>query len=217
MWKATKSVLRKWILDKFNPSPLESAGMYVVATFRQGKLKILRLISSDDEVQFYAQKYDELATSHEEIAKSSSCIVVKLYNGKPDESLTTLRRARFMENIATPMSINPANLPPTERSPYYHGGTVDLQVAQWKQLNMQCLLTTDWGWKFEDRILVPMKTNLEPVPENLLSYIRCNCKLSTKNTCGGQICSCRKVGLKCVSACGDCRGEHCDDQLEGDP
>ena len=30
MRKATKSVLRKWILDKFNPSPLESAGMYVV-------------------------------------------------------------------------------------------------------------------------------------------------------------------------------------------
>ena len=30
MRKATKSFLRKWILDKFNPSPLESAGMYVI-------------------------------------------------------------------------------------------------------------------------------------------------------------------------------------------
>ena len=29
---------------------------------------------------------------------------------------------------------------------------------------------------------MPMKTNLEPAPEKLLSYIRCNCKLSTKNT-----------------------------------
>ena len=147
------------------------------ATLRHGKLKILRLMSTDNEVQFYARKYGELATLHEEIA----CIFIKLYNGKPDDSLTTLRHTRFMENITTSMSINPANLPPTDRASYYRGATVHLQVAQWKQINMQCTLPTDWGRKFKGGILVPMKTNLEPAPENLLSYICCNCKLSTKN------------------------------------
>ena len=101
-------------------------------TFRHGKFKILRLMSPDDEVQFYARKYGELATSHEEIAKSSSCIFIKLYNGKPDDSLTTLRHARFMENIATSMSINPANLPlQTE----LHIIMVQLYICKWRSGN----------------------------------------------------------------------------------
>ncbi len=46
-------------------------------------------------------------------------------------------------------------------------------------------------------------------PETLLKFVRCKCKLSSRNPCGTNLCSCRKNGLKCATACGDCRGENC--------
>ena len=33
--------------------------------------------------------------------------------------------------------------------------------------------------------------------------------MSSRNTCGTTSCSCRSNGLKCVSACGDCKGSYC--------
>ena len=57
--------------------------------------------------------------------------------------------------------------------------------------------------------LQPIMTDLEPALESLLKFVRCKCKLSTANPCGTNTCSCRKHGLKCVTACGDCRGESC--------
>ena len=68
-----------------------------------------------------------------------------------------------------------------------------------------------WGWKLDSSKLQPIMTDLdlEPAPESLLKIIQCKCKLSTANPCGSNTCSCRKHGLKCVIACGNCRGESC--------
>jgi len=63
-------------------------------------------------------------------------------------------------------------------------------------------------------VLSPIMTDLDAAPENLLQFIRCKCKLTSKNPCGTNICSCRKNGLKCVTACGDCRGEDCKNSEE---
>ena len=52
-------------------------------------------------------------------------------------------------------------------------------------------------------------TNLEPAPKALLNFVRCNCKAIFPNTCGTNLSSCRKNGLTCVAACGDCMGESC--------
>ena len=64
-----------------------------------------------------------------------------------------------------------------------------------------------WGWKAENTSLHPIMTDFDPAPEGLLKFIRCKCKLSTKNLCSSNVCSCHK---KCVSACGgDCHGKDC--------
>ena len=52
-------------------------------------------------------------------------------------------------------------------------------------------------------------TDIAAAPETLLKFVRCKCKLSPRNPCGTNVCSCRKNGLKRVTACGDCRGEDC--------
>ena len=50
-------------------------------------------------------------------------------------------------------------------------------------------------------------TDLDAAPDSLLKFVRCKCKLSSKNPCSTNVCSWCKNGLKCVMACGDCHGE----------
>ena len=67
----------------------------------------------------------------------------------------------------------------------------------------------EWGWKVHQNFFAPM-TDLEPAPKELLDFVRCNCKTTSRNTfCGANLCSCRKNGLTCVAACGNCMGESC--------
>ena len=70
-------------------------------------------------------------------------------------------------------------------------------------------LTNTLGWKNCNGLLVPIDTILEPGPAELLNVIRSSCKLSTKNSCGANNCSCRKNGLPFVTACGNCHGNNC--------
>ena len=37
----------------------------------------------------------------------------------------------------------------------------------------------------------------------------CKCKKDSANPCGSNRCTCRKFGLNCMAACGECRGEDC--------
>ena len=69
--------------------------------------------------------------------------------------------------------------------------------------------STDWGWRKNDNSLVPIMTDKDPAPIDLLKFIRCNCKLTTKNPCSSNICTCRKHGLSCMTACGNCHGQNC--------
>ena len=67
----------------------------------------------------------------------------------------------------------------------------------------------EWGWKKDRDVVVPTKTDFNPAPDWLLKVVRCKCKDGSRNQCGLMTCSCRKNGLECVAACGDCRGETC--------
>ena len=66
---------------------------------------------------------------------------------------------------------------------------VDLYIGKYGTLNMFCFQV--------------------PAPADLLKFIRCNCKVTSKNPCSSNSCTCRSNGLKCVTACGDCRGYNC--------
>ena len=83
------------------------------------------------------------------------------------------------------------------------------KVAQWKQLDLECLNPFCWGWKKTESSMEPTKTDLDPAPEWLLKVIRCNCKSTSLRQCSSKSCSCQRNGLHCVDACGDCHGEGC--------
>ena len=148
----------------------------------------------------------------EQIGKAGTKVFIFMYGGKCRDSLNGLRYAKFMEMVTSSrMSIDPQKLPPTENAAYFHSLRVHLQVVLWKKLvNYDNDLNPErWGWKLDGIMYTPIMTDLAAAPESLLKFVRCQCKLSSKNACGTNLCSCRKNGLKCVTACGDCRGEGC--------
>ena len=180
------------------------------ATYGHGKTALLKKIKDSEELQQISSlMYDPDATP-EEIGKAGNRLFIILYGGKQEDSLNKLRYAKFMEMVSlAKTSIDPQKLPPTERAAYFHSLRVHLQVILWKRLTNTDLDPEKWGWKLYDSALTPVMTDQEVAPESLLKFIRCKCKVSSRNPCGTNICSCRKNGLKCVTACGDCRGENC--------
>ncbi len=130
--------------------------------------------------------------------------------GSHNESLTKLRHARYREVASTNSSVlRPERLPPTERGAFQHSLRVHLQVMIWKSLNVVHMEPCELGWFVENGRLSPVMTDMAPAPYDLLKYVRCKCKTSSTNPYSINLSSCRKSGLKCVTACRDCRGEQC--------
>lgn len=132
------------------------------------------------------------------------------YKGNDGQDLLELRHNTFMRFAATATTaIKPQSLPPTERAAYFHSLRVHLQVIEWKSLMRVTLPAVDWGWKLQHGMYEPVMTDLAPAPQKILKFVRCNCKLMGKNVCGTNACTCRKTGLLCISACGQCYGKNC--------
>ena len=113
--------------------------------------------------------------------------------------------------------IEPEKLPPTNDAAKHHGLRVHLQVIEWKMLDKSLNLPPiDWGWKEtihrNKKFLTPITTTKPIAPENILKVIRCKCK-SKKRQCETNVCTCRKNGIKCMAACGGCRGENCSNKM----
>ena len=65
---------------------------------------------------------------------------------------------------------------------------------------------TDLGWVLENDYMLPVMTDMDLVPCEVLNVICCNCNVGMKNHCGDKQCLCRSSGLKCVAVCRNCRG-----------
>lgn len=106
-------------------------------------------------------------------------------------------------------SLQPEKLPPTPDAAYYHCLRIHLQIVEWKSLKTVNLEPTDSGWKKDNQVFVPVSTKKEAGPQDILKVVRFKCKSTSRNQCGTALCTCRKNGLKCVAACGDCHGIDC--------
>ena len=63
----------------------------------------------------------------------------------------------------------------------------------------------EWGWIRVRNRLEQIITGLPPATEALLKVIRC----SGRHDCDTRRCSCKKHGLECSVACGECKGISC--------
>lgn len=78
-------------------------------------------------------------------------------------------------------------------------------MQAWLGRNMD---PTNWGWKIHKGKLFPVKTTGDVAPNDILQQIFCNCK-----TLCDRGCSCKKLGLRCSSKCGNCYGLACKNNL----
>ena len=101
--------------------------------------------------------------------------------------------------------IKPETLPPTEGTAAQHSLRAYLQTRDWMLLQSMSVDPSEYGWTIGIHGFEPVPT-LDPMaPEELLRFTTCNCH----GDCSNQWCSCKKSGIKCISACGNCKGISC--------
>jgi len=113
-----------------------------------------------------------------------------------------------MEMAVANKTIKIESLPPSEGAARQHSYRVYQQVMDWKFLKEGHFEPADWGWNLQNGRYRPVFTDEPIAPDSLLKFIRCKCKLTAKQPCMTN-CSCKKNGLHCVAACGNCRGDSC--------
>ena len=159
------------------------------ATFGQWKWVIMKLLLRHEEVWAISQTFYKPDATHVEIAQGGIRLFSLMYGGR-DSNLNKIRYTFYM-NVITKGLITPEKLPLT----------VYIQVIQWNSFLDTDKLPTDWGWKIDSGKCTPISTTLAPAPQELLNFIRCNCKPTSRDPCSTNVCSCRKNTLKCVAAC----------------
>lgn len=120
-----------------------------------------------------------------------------LYKDQSSESLDALRHHIFYMKV-----VQVHSLPPTAAAAKFHSQRVYLQVQEWMGKHISPL---NWGWKLKGVVYVPIMTDPPEASDELLKLITCKCKKNCENI----NCICRKHGLACSQACGECHGVSC--------
>ena len=162
---------------------------------------VLKLLKNDENFNVLAEVFNRRFVTPEEVATAEERALVNLYTGsKRTDTLDQLRLQKFSQKVSSSIScVQPQQLPPTSVAAKYHSLRVYHQVQSWRGYDLP---PTDWGWKVTGSNLTPIMTNKDVAPQDLLEMIRCSCKTG----CSTMRCSCRKAGLDCSPACGECRG-----------
>ena len=148
-----------------------------------------------------------LGRMYKEIEEAGHQALAILYGCKPGSDLNYEHASKFSEKVASSSCyLPPERLPPTSDAARFHSHRVYLQVQTWLGKDLE---PTKWGWDLQKTqhgpILKPHKMDKAAAPGSLLKIIKCNCTgMCNKNTC-----SCRKNGLQCTLACGQCKGLNC--------
>ena len=74
------------------------------------------------------------------------------------------------------------------------------QIIAWKTLDTSVLDPSLWGWMKVNDQFTPINSDYPPAPDRLPNFVRCNCNTTSKNACPGNMRSCRKYGLHCMSS-----------------
>jgi len=185
------------------------------AIYRQGKLKELNLMRTSKMCQTLAQNFYHDDNTPEKIGESGIEIMIKMFNGKQNDNLASLRHARWEKALISANNVvDPATLPPSKRATHFHSLRVYFELQRAIMLTIDtALVPINWGWKRVHGVPQPKMTDVPVAPKDLLEIIRCDCKMSSRNTCGTMLCKCKKNGLPCSQDCGNCRGAFCNNEM----
>ena len=143
--------------------------------------------------------------SVQDVSIAGTRLLISVYGGKDSDCLSALRYQAYCKTSLS-RRFNPERLPPSEGAARMHSLRVHYQVIVWGTLGKTQIKCTDWGWKLDEHgFLKPIQTDSPIAPDEVLNVIRCKCQ----GNCSPMLCSCKKHGLHCVSACTNCQGKDC--------
>lgn len=143
------------------------------------------------------------SSSKQDIEQAGEDAMLEIYGCTTSLSLNAARVTKFLLKVATSTQyVSPEKLPPTNEAAAFHSHRTYHQVQRWLGND---IASDVWGWKTTPAGLVPIRMTQPAAPEQLLKVIRCNCG----GQCDKKTCTCRKNGLQCTPACGQCRGITC--------
>ncbi|XP_045475385.1 uncharacterized protein LOC123686399 isoform X2 [Harmonia axyridis] len=176
------------------------------AIFKKGKKSIISLLKKKPDLQALISVFYESNRSIEELYAVSEKIIFHLYGQSITDELTLgeLRYRIFsLSAAAFKKEVILASLPPTESALREHTKRVYYQIQQWLGNNLN---PDDWGWRRTLFMMIPIMSNAEPAPKELIDKVSCSCKTN----CLSARCGCKKSGLKCNKFCKSCQGQSCD-------
>lgn len=113
--------------------------------------------------------------SSEDISDLGKNLMVYLFGGKSDDTLSSLRHVTFTKKVATAKAfVTPERLPPTSPATNFHSQRVYFQIMVWMGIANE-MNPTEWGWKQENDELIPIMTDMNAAPDELLKIIHYNC------------------------------------------
>lgn len=177
----------------------------VSSIFRQGKVGMFTKLCQDtpalqDDVFSVLLSTD---SSKDDIIEAGLKLFQYIY-GNITTSLQDQRFSKYNKMTAKD-GLHPEGLPPSSGAATQHILRAYLQYRDWLLLESMSIPPTDFGWRLDaEGQYIPIMTADEIGPPELLKLTACNCKKG----CSKQ-CSCRKMGVHCISACGTCAGKNC--------
>lgn len=173
------------------------------AIYGKGKKQLLKLVEKNNLLMECVSIFNSHRSTANEIEKAGERLFLSLYGTTHSNiSLNELRYNLFQKSLKK-IAPKLESLPPTSASGAQHSFRTYYQVQVWQ--GNKGLVPEEWGWMRQDHILQPVKTTLEPAPDNILKLISCACK----GSCSTQQCTCLKSGIKCSTICKVCEGTSC--------
>ena len=181
------------------------------AMFGQGKVTAFRKLSSAANVESLFDIMENPSASQDAVMRAGFGLIALMYGGSAEDSLNNMRYCMYMSMSATSSrALQPERLVPTENAAKFHVFRAHIQAVQWKLLSTEVLHPENWGWKLHEGEYIPVASDIDVAPPDLLKVACCKCSSSAKKQCGTRLCQCVKYGLSCVAACKNCNGVCCE-------
>ena len=177
------------------------------AIFGHGKGTIYNKIKDNKTgLHAHCMTLQNCDATDKDVCEAGNLLFINLYGGKVEDRLSDSRYDAYWHcKMSLSRRFQPERLPPSESAAHMHARRVHLQAVIWGNLSGTSIKATDWGWQCTNNRMTPIKMVGDVAPQAVLKFIRCNCH----GNCSSSLCSCRKNGLHCVSACGHCHGTDC--------
>ena len=173
-----------------------------------GKVRILKKLANNAAPSCAIDILLNTNSNKEDVVEAGTLIFQYIY-GRPSTPLYQIRFDMYNKSMAKGKLL-PQKLAPTEGAAAQHTLRVFLQWRDWNNLQSQSLNPADYGWSRSSGTFEPVGYLEEIAPQSILNFTICNCK-TTQNelACRNDLCSCKRIGLKCLPACGNCHGMNC--------